>query len=376
MFRKVIRIVFLFAYGAFLYASLRHIAFFFHGFEPTATDWVGSYALAISIDATALILTIGVMFFKKGMPLHAILGVWFFIFCLTMFSWVVNWEYAVQFQGNDLSRATAFQWVNPILASSFAFLNIAYSVIAELFTSEPKTVQDLQKELADLQQKSGLQLQLSALKNQQNSSWIKGKFQMFRDAISPENVSEIQSESEPKSEPNSGKLDPGIVANLPGMFIQNQAESESLSQLKLGMIEQAMYDALLKNPEEIEELQRQSQEMNLDDFTEALKQRYSQYAGYITPTRVAHVMQFVAQTSRQKLRENDPEIQESSSRKYFMTYEEAAAYTGYAISTLKLQAKRGEIEETETGKLRVKSLRIRSGNTGKIVAIKSVQKGA
>ena len=181
MFHKIIRGVFLFAYGAFLYASLRHIAFFFHSFEPFTTDWVGSYALAISIDATALILTVGVMFFKKGMPWHAIAGVWFFIFCLTGFSWVVNWEYAVQFQSNDLSRAANLQWVNPVLASSFAFLNIAYSVIAELFNAKPKTVQELQQELNDLQQKAGVQQQLSTLKNQQIASWLKGKVEAVRE---------------------------------------------------------------------------------------------------------------------------------------------------------------------------------------------------
>src|SRR5258708_7590376 len=117
MFRVIIRVVFLFAYAAFLYASLRHIAFFFASFEPAGTDWTGAYALAISIDVTALILTIGVMFFKRGMPGHAIVGVWFFIVCLTGFSWLVNWEYAVQFQSSDLARAAMFQWINPILAS-------------------------------------------------------------------------------------------------------------------------------------------------------------------------------------------------------------------------------------------------------------------
>src|SRR5258708_37472899 len=123
----IIRIVFIFAYTAFLAASVRHIAFFFHDFEPGNTYWIGSYALAISIDITALVLTISMMFFQKGMPWYSKVFVWSFILGLTGFSWLVDWEYSVQFQGQGLSRATDIPHLNPILASSFAFLNLARS---------------------------------------------------------------------------------------------------------------------------------------------------------------------------------------------------------------------------------------------------------
>jgi len=101
IFRGVIRFVFLFAYGAFLYASIRHVATFFHNFEPDATDWNGSYTLAISIDLTALVLTVGVMFFRTSMPGLALFVIWFFIVALTAFSWLVNWEYAMRYQSTD-----------------------------------------------------------------------------------------------------------------------------------------------------------------------------------------------------------------------------------------------------------------------------------
>src|SRR5215469_3335161 len=94
IFRGVIRFVFLFAYGAFLYASIRHVATFFHNFEPDGNDWTSSYTLAVSIDVTALVLTIGVMFLRKSMPRPTFSLVWFFIIALTAFSWLVNWEYA------------------------------------------------------------------------------------------------------------------------------------------------------------------------------------------------------------------------------------------------------------------------------------------
>lgn len=162
-FRVFIRIVFLGAYGAFLWASLHHIAFFFHSFEPDQTDWTGSYWLAISIDVTALVMTVGVMFFRKGMGNWSFAIVWFFILGLTSFSWVVNWEYAVQFQNGNLSRATDFQWINPILASSFAFLNLVYSIVGEFFNAKPQTADDLDKEIDRLQALNGKQKQLKEL---------------------------------------------------------------------------------------------------------------------------------------------------------------------------------------------------------------------
>ena len=146
IFRGVIRFVFLFAYGAFLWASIHHIATFFHNFEPGGTDWTSSYTLAISIDATALVLTIGVMFFRKSMPGLALGVVWFFIVALTAFSWLVNWEYAMRYQSTDLTADPLLKLLNPILASSFAFLNLAYSVVAEFFNTRKQTAEDLAKE--------------------------------------------------------------------------------------------------------------------------------------------------------------------------------------------------------------------------------------
>jgi hypothetical protein len=146
IFRIFIRIVFLFAYGAFLSASIRHIATFFHNFEPGGNDWTGSYTLAISIDATALVLTIGVMFFRKSMPGFALFVIWFFIVALTAFSWLVNWEYAMRYQSTDLTTDPLLKLLNPILASSFAFLNLAYSVVAEFFNTRKQTAENLAQE--------------------------------------------------------------------------------------------------------------------------------------------------------------------------------------------------------------------------------------
>lgn len=162
--RGVIRFVFLFAYGAFLWASIHHVATFFHNFEPGGNDWKGSYTLAISIDATALVLTIGVMFFRKSMPGLALGVVWFFIVALTAFSWLVNWEYAMRYQSNDLTLDPLLKLLNPILASSFAFLNLAYSVVAEFFNTKKQTAEDLAHEADRLEAMATEQNRLEAAK--------------------------------------------------------------------------------------------------------------------------------------------------------------------------------------------------------------------
>lgn len=154
-FSIIIRLVFIMAFGAFLSASIHHVAVFFQNFEPPTVDnsvsW-GSYALAISVDGTALMLTIGMMFFSKGIAMHAKVIVWIFIVCLTAFSWVVNWEYAVTYQTTTLTGSLdpVWKYINPILASSFAFLNLAYSVVSEFFGTKQKSLDDLKSELDGL----------------------------------------------------------------------------------------------------------------------------------------------------------------------------------------------------------------------------------
>lgn len=164
-YRVGIRLVFLFAFAAFLFASIRHVAVFFHNFEGEKNDWVNPYMLAVSIDATSLMLTIGIMFFSKGMPWYAKMITWLFIIGLTGFSWIVNWEYARTFQGFDLKTGHFLQMLNPILASSFAFLNLAYSVVAEFFDTKTKTAGQLQEELEQLTALESVQAQLNDFHN-------------------------------------------------------------------------------------------------------------------------------------------------------------------------------------------------------------------
>lgn len=169
IFSVFIRIVFLFAFGAFLSASIHHIAAFYSGFEPTGAIDAQSYTLAISIDFTALVLTVGVMFFSERMPGYARFFIWAFIVALTGFSWVVNWQYAVTYQQpNGLTSHLDPVWqnINPILASSFAFLNLAYALVSEFFSAKKKTAAELQAELDALNETADLEKQLREKKEQ------------------------------------------------------------------------------------------------------------------------------------------------------------------------------------------------------------------
>ncbi|GCF10930.1 hypothetical protein [Dictyobacter arantiisoli] len=163
-FRVIIRVIFIFAYIAFLAASIRHVATFFHNFESDPADWVNPYTLAVSIDLTSLVLTVGVMFFRKNMPWYAQSFTWLFIVALTAFSWFVNWEYAMTYQGNDLRVNDTLRMLNPILASSFAFLNLAYSVVAEFFSSKTETAAELAAKVDELEQLEEQQRRLLAYK--------------------------------------------------------------------------------------------------------------------------------------------------------------------------------------------------------------------
>jgi hypothetical protein len=195
-FNVGIKIVFLLAFAAFLYASINHIATFFHQFEPANSDLAGSYFIAIAVDGTSLMLTIGMMFFAEDMPLYAKFFVWFFIFLLTGFSWLVNWEYAVVNQTSSWSSHLDPFWLNvdPIMASSFAFLNLAYSVVAEFFGSKQATMEELQAQLNALQGRAELEQKIKEAKGPSLIQQAKERAMEVKEAVSDVIAKEQKSE--------------------------------------------------------------------------------------------------------------------------------------------------------------------------------------
>src|SRR5690242_1626783 len=102
LMRGLVKTVFIGCYIAFMYASIHHIAAFFSGFEADHFNMLGSYALAAAFDVTALVTTIGVMFFRKSMPRSVQWIVWGFIIAIAGYSFFMNWEYTAHYQSMTL----------------------------------------------------------------------------------------------------------------------------------------------------------------------------------------------------------------------------------------------------------------------------------
>ena len=171
-FNLVLQIVLWLAFGAFLLASLPHVAYFFASFEPQEWTtngyqvndywWTISYCLAFAIDVTSFLLSLNVAIKMRratngmsGIPkLAAAFGVmvthWPFILLLVGFSWLVNYEHAQQFHSDMLSLAEAktinlLFWsgsirdLNPVIASAFPVLAVAYTGMSDRVKSERKS---------------------------------------------------------------------------------------------------------------------------------------------------------------------------------------------------------------------------------------------
>ncbi|GHO83494.1 hypothetical protein [Dictyobacter formicarum] len=257
-FRVFIRVIFIFAYIAFLAASIRHVATFFHNFESDPTDWINPYTLAVSIDLTALVLTVGVMFFRGNMPWYAQMFTWLFIVALTAFSWFVNWEYAMTYQGNDLRVNDTLRLLNPILASSFAFLNLAYSVVAEFFNSKGETAAELaakvdelelleeqQRRLAQYKQRTKQPSVIERVKNTAlearaavNEVWTAeqaGKQQSVRNGVSvEERAVAARGAAQVAAQPVTMAAEPEVVermASEPAAAVEPQSVAEDVEQV-------------------------------------------------------------------------------------------------------------------------------------------------
>jgi len=175
--RGLVKAVFIGCYAAFMWASIHHVATFFDNFEQNGTsDTIGSYLLAGAIDVTALVTTIGVMFFRKSMPKKIQVILWIFIVGLAIYSFFINWEYASHYQNTSLILQPTGQttpvydthgvlhyipvmventwllYVNPALASCFTIFALIYSVVGEFFGTKAPTATELQARLSYLQE--------------------------------------------------------------------------------------------------------------------------------------------------------------------------------------------------------------------------------
>lgn len=134
---RVMKVFFWVAFAVFLAASIPHVAYFFRAFEPTNGWWYWfiAYAIAISIDVTVFLLSMTVAELRhRHVSNWLTVSVWAFIVALAALSWAINWEYAMQFASNMLSKPSSYWFVaffNPIVASCFQTLCIAYTWISD-----------------------------------------------------------------------------------------------------------------------------------------------------------------------------------------------------------------------------------------------------
>jgi hypothetical protein len=178
--RGLVKTIFVLCYMAYMWASIHHMAAFFNDFEADTGNTWGSYLLARVFDITALVTTIGVMFFRKSMPGWVFWIVWAFILAIAGYSFFINWEYASHYQNMTLLLQptgattavydthgalhyvpvmqvnTRLVWVNPILASGFTIFSLIYSVIAEFFGTKAPTVEELRARKKYLEETSSV----------------------------------------------------------------------------------------------------------------------------------------------------------------------------------------------------------------------------
>lgn len=167
-FHGLLQAVLWLSFAAFLFASLPHVAYFFATFEPQNSDgsisdywWMVAYILAVSIDVTAFLLSVNVavkmrratagkVWIAKIVPASlVILTHWPFILILVGFSWLVNFEHAKEFHSTMLATAEQVEinlllWhgkladLNPIIASAFPVLAVAYTGMSDRIGDERK----------------------------------------------------------------------------------------------------------------------------------------------------------------------------------------------------------------------------------------------
>ena len=181
--------------------------------------WAIAYAIAIGIDVTDFLLSMNVARLQRNKASWRVLcNRWLFIIGITSFSWLINWEYNVQFSSNMLFRVAGVSLfgllrvgdLNPILASMFQILSIAYTSMAESLTEKTveKTSEELEAEADERERKAKAQARIDATRNQSTANWLKGKIGVLRE-VKNEVVADAQ--NEPKQEREAAVLPAGTA---------------------------------------------------------------------------------------------------------------------------------------------------------------------
>ena len=185
------RALFWFAFAAFMLAAIPHTAYFFRAWEPGVAPadsqgglfyWGVAYAIAISVDGMVIYLTRALTVLNKQSRKQfakAVAGLG--IGLLSLLSWFVNWQYAVEFRGAMLDRVLSLAvgpWrlgdIDPILASMFQALIIFYSFISDKVHEPAEKPQEesldvLRQRAAEAEERARLEASLAAARQQQQA---------------------------------------------------------------------------------------------------------------------------------------------------------------------------------------------------------------
>lgn len=261
---KFIKGFFWFAFAAFLGASIPHVAYFFRAFEPQGDGqdmiwWGVSFAIAVSIDITIFLLSLTVAgMHRRNAAGGLIFSVWVFVLGLTALSWYINGKYAMRFIDTSMISPTALNVpylgriadINPIIASMFQVLAIAYTWVADKIAADekPKTAAELAAELAELEQVETLKQRKAAIKRGGNISGFTGSID-FASTVAKHAWKAVTGVTQNTGAGASGNATPDMAQNEAAILQPGRPEQAEELPEKL---EKAM-DFLIDNPDGTDE---------------------------------------------------------------------------------------------------------------------------
>jgi hypothetical protein len=263
---KVLKAFFWVAFASFLAASIPHVAYFFRAYEPVTTGlddidyWIVSYAIAVSIDVTVFLLSYTVAkMYRQKKKTSVIASVWFFIICLAGLSWYINFKYAEHFINMGMISPTMAAVpfigklgdINPLIASCFQILAIAYTWIADKIAANesPKSAVELKAEADELELKAIEEARITAIKSQRNAGKVEGATSALTSLIhAGKSVVKEALKSESKDGQNESQnaastntKEPGLLPTLAGENATSEPGleptiSQEVTQLSPGLV--------------------------------------------------------------------------------------------------------------------------------------------
>ncbi len=326
------------AFAAFLLASIPHVAYFFRAYEPVAQgaediwEWCVSYAIAGSIDITIFLLSVTVSGLQRRRAKKSLIfSVWIFIFALAVLSWYINDRYALHFLNTSMMSATGIVislWsfhatisdINPLIASCFQILAIAYTWISDKLTANETapTAKDLELLANEL---AAAKIQKERIKEINKGKVSSAAIDAFDSGFnvvghvankfkSAAKEAKNEEDNAPEIEEELSEYEDDIQEDIAPTVEPEQQTSIPLRRDDLEMIEGVMYDKVMEDETVLFELLNEANMSSISELTLSLQRRFSSHANYITESRVRNVFEAIKSDHPQVIsapNENDME---------------------------------------------------------------------